>query len=293
MPRPRVGHEFADLATVVIACPNCGTRYQVPLRHDRRGRPRGAMRPVRQALARRWPTRPPPPADRCPTLLFTRRDEAALDRGLRGRGRGRGQRRAAPRRCRRRPRSARSPKSAPPSRPSPSGRRQRASIRRCSARRKRAFDKRQQRIGQPRLPWPACAAPRGSARCVAAGLASSSLGFALRTDLVRWFPALAGLYAAIGLPVNVVGLEFEDTQDPHQPPRRQAGDAASAPSIRSVASRDRAGAAGAGQPARCATAPPSTNGPSRRRPRRDGTGRACCDFRPRSTRRPTAPSPFA
>ena len=40
----------------------------------------------------------------------------------------------------------------------------------------------------------------------------STVGFSLRTDLVRWFPALAGLYASIGLPVNVVGLTFEDSK---------------------------------------------------------------------------------
>jgi hypothetical protein len=38
------------------------------------------------------------------------------------------------------------------------------------------------------------------------------LGFALRTDLVTWFPALAGLYSAIGMPVNIVGLEFQDSK---------------------------------------------------------------------------------
>ena len=38
------------------------------------------------------------------------------------------------------------------------------------------------------------------------------LGFALRTDLVTWFPSLAGLYSAIGLPVNIVGLEFQDSK---------------------------------------------------------------------------------
>ena len=38
------------------------------------------------------------------------------------------------------------------------------------------------------------------------------LGFSLRTDLVNWFPALAGLYSTIGLPVNIVGLDFQDSK---------------------------------------------------------------------------------
>lgn len=41
-------------------------------------------------------------------------------------------------------------------------------------------------------------------------LVGTALG--LRTDIVRIWPPLAGLYAAIGLPVNVVGLTFEDTK---------------------------------------------------------------------------------
>jgi hypothetical protein len=36
------------------------------------------------------------------------------------------------------------------------------------------------------------------------------LGVAFRTDLVRQFPALAGIYESLGLGVNVVGLEFRD-----------------------------------------------------------------------------------
>lgn len=43
-------------------------------------------------------------------------------------------------------------------------------------------------------------------------LAILATGFLARTDLVRWFPELAGLYAAIGMPVNVVGLEFGDAK---------------------------------------------------------------------------------
>ena len=34
----------------------------------------------------------------------------------------------------------------------------------------------------------------------------------LRTEIVRSFPSLAGLYAAIGMPVNIIGLEFQDAK---------------------------------------------------------------------------------
>ncbi len=37
-------------------------------------------------------------------------------------------------------------------------------------------------------------------------------GFSFRTDIVRAFPSLAGTYEALGLGVNVVGLEFRDVK---------------------------------------------------------------------------------
>lgn len=37
-------------------------------------------------------------------------------------------------------------------------------------------------------------------------------GFSFRTDIVRMFPDLAGTYEALGLGVNVVGLEFRDVK---------------------------------------------------------------------------------
>lgn len=38
------------------------------------------------------------------------------------------------------------------------------------------------------------------------------VGLAFRTEIVRTFPDLAGLYSAIGLNINVVGLEFRDVR---------------------------------------------------------------------------------
>ncbi len=73
-----------------------------------------------------------------------------------------------------------------------------------------AFDRRQKKVGR-KLPL---ARLRRTARLAALVLLVSMLvlGFSLRTDLVLWFPSLAGLYAAVGLPVNVVGLEFQDSK---------------------------------------------------------------------------------
>jgi hypothetical protein len=75
---------------------------------------------------------------------------------------------------------------------------------------KRAFDQRQAKISKQSP----LGRMRRTARLGAFVLLVSflMLGFAMRADLVTWFPALAGLYASIGLSVNVVGLEFEDSR---------------------------------------------------------------------------------
>lgn len=55
---------------------------------------------------------------------------------------------------------------------------------------------------------------RGNARLVGLCLLACVIfgGSYFRTDVVRMFPDLAGIYAAIGMKVNVVGLEFRDVE---------------------------------------------------------------------------------
>jgi predicted Zn finger-like uncharacterized protein len=195
-----------DLQTVVIACPNCGTRYQVPY-----GTIGAAGREVQCAqCSKSWHAMadaPPPPAID-DDVLFSPADEHALDAAFEAEARE-----AAP--------------PPPPAVPEGEPERTLADIRAALApkprkgdinaidpallsKTRRAFDQRQARISR-RLPM---ARVRRTARLGAFVLLVSILwlGFSLRTDLVRWFPALAGLYASIGLPVNVVGLTFEDSK---------------------------------------------------------------------------------
>lgn len=55
---------------------------------------------------------------------------------------------------------------------------------------------------------------RGNARLVGLCLLACVIfgGSYFRTDVVRMFPDLAGIYAAIGMKVNVIGLEFRDVE---------------------------------------------------------------------------------
>jgi hypothetical protein len=74
----------------------------------------------------------------------------------------------------------------------------------------RAFDRRLRLISRT-LPF---SRVRRLARIV--GLTALAVlvggGVAFRTQIVTVAPSLAGIYSAIGLPVNVVGLEFEDAK---------------------------------------------------------------------------------
>lgn len=199
----------ADLATVVITCPHCGTRYQVP--HATLG---ANGREVQCAqCSKSWHAEadaPPPPAIE-PDTLFPA-EEAGLDLAFEAEAAAAGP-----------PAKAAEPAAAL----DPDYERTLAEIRAAIApkpkpnavnnidpksltRVQQSF-RRRQRALFGKLPL---ARVRRTARFGAFVLLVSMLvlGFSLRQDLVRWFPSLAGLYATIGLPVNVVGLEFQDSK---------------------------------------------------------------------------------
>jgi predicted Zn finger-like uncharacterized protein len=205
----------ADLQTVVITCPNCGTRYQVPY-----GTIGQAGREVQCAqCTKHWHAMaeapPPPPVPVAAPVdddkLFSPADERALDEAFEAEARGNAPTAPVPVLPATVPvntehqRTLAEIKAAITPRPKkePANPIDAAKLNQN----KRYFDKRQRSI-RSRLPL---ARVRRTARLAAFVLLVSILvlGFALRTDLVRWYPALAGLYAAIGMPVNVVGLEFE------------------------------------------------------------------------------------
>lgn len=200
----------ADLQTVVITCPNCGTRYQVPY-----GTIGQAGREVQCAqCTKHWhatadapPPLPVPEED--DDKLFSAAEERALDEAFEAEAR-----------------VTEPPAALPAAVPiNPDHERTLAEIKAAIAPRakkepantidpallnksKKAFDKRQRTMTRA-LP---IARLRRTARLAAFVLLVGILvfGFTLRTDIVRWYPSLAGLYAAIGLPVNVVGLEFQN-----------------------------------------------------------------------------------
>jgi predicted Zn finger-like uncharacterized protein len=197
-----------DLQTVVIACPNCGTRYQVPFATIG-----AAGREVQCAqCSKHWHAmadEPPPPAVIDEDILFAKDDEAELDAAFEAEARG-----IAP------ALPAKIAADAEPSRaladiraalaPKPKKDAVNALDPALLTKSKRAFDQRQAKISKQSP----LGRMRRTARLGAFVLLVSilMLGFAMRADLVTWFPALAGLYASIGLSVNVVGLEFEDSR---------------------------------------------------------------------------------
>ena len=198
----------ADLQTVVITCPNCGTRYQVPY-----GTIGQAGREVQCAqCTKHWhatANAPAPPPIEDDDRLFSPAEEQALDEAFEAEARTTEPAEALPAAVPINPDHERTlaeikaaimprPKKEAPNTIDPA----------LLNKSRRAFDKRQRSISS-RLP---IARLRRTARLAAFVLLVSLLvlGFALRTDLVRWYPSLAGLYAAIGMPVNIVGLDFEN-----------------------------------------------------------------------------------
>jgi predicted Zn finger-like uncharacterized protein len=197
----------ADLATVIIACPNCGTRYQVPY-----GAVGASGRDVQCAqCGKSWhatadaPPPPPPAPSPSEDRLFSPADEAALDRALEAVAADAKPPISASMRDPDHQRTLDEIRAAiaPKPQPQPVNALDPALLNKA----KRAFAKRQKGIAD-RLP---IARLRRTARLgvMVALISMLTLGFSLREDFVRWFPQLAGLYATLGLPVNVVGLQFE------------------------------------------------------------------------------------
>jgi len=214
------GMSSADLATVVIACPNCGTRYQVPygtigaegreVQCAQCGKPWHAtadapLPPPEPAAPPKPPARIKPQAPVDDDALFYPKQEAELDAAFEAEA------------------------STPPAKKplDPDHARTLAEIRAAIApkpkpqlsppidpallsKTRRAFNARQASLTKM-LPM---ARMRRLARIVGAAIFAFILlfGIFMRTELVRWYPQLAGLYAAVGLAVNVTGLEFTDAK---------------------------------------------------------------------------------
>lgn len=212
--------------TVVIICPHCSTRYQVPAdtigtkgRQVQCAHCGKAWQALAEKIIEPAPPKPAPPptviAARSPDpdQMFDADFEAELDAEFEAEQRADAETAASPAaepvraeqmRSIEEIKAAIAPK-APEPQPSikpadPVG----------DKKRQKAFDQRQDLLTR-QLPL---ARVRRILR--AAGLITLALligvGFSLRTEIVRLFPDLAGTYEALGLGVNVVGLEFRDVK---------------------------------------------------------------------------------
>jgi predicted Zn finger-like uncharacterized protein len=191
------------LSTVVIECPKCGTRYQ--LTADALG-PRG--RKVSCAhCGETWQAKadaPKPAAS--DDALFDEAAEQDLDAAFAAEEQALAEASADPEGEARlktiadiKAAIAQKPQAAAePQQPDPAGDRTR----------QKAFDKRQAALSRQ--------SPLARARRIARVTGVSVLlalivgAVALRSEIVRLFPDLAGAYEALGFGVNIVGLEFRD-----------------------------------------------------------------------------------
>lgn len=189
---------------MIITCPNCQTRYQVAdaaigsagrkvqcanCRQAWRARPDPAQARPRPQLVEAPPQVAAPDTDR----LFSEDEEAALDAKFEEAEDG--ALKAAPRRA------------APPEPAMPLREKLGAGLKGIRSR----MPRRRQSIAADRLPTGRLLA---SVRTLGVTVLVLTVIAALylRTDIVRRVPDLAGVYAAIGLPVNVVGLEFRNVE---------------------------------------------------------------------------------
>lgn len=181
--------QSSQAQTVVITCPNCGTRYQVP--PDALG---ASGRKVSCAeCGAAWlavPAAPPPPAPELPA-----EEEDRLDAGFAAE-----QAALLSEAAEHEADAVHEEIAEAESRPviSPAVRAQKKAEGRF---------RRRQRSIENRLP---AARLRRLARIgafVALAVVLAGL-YAFRVEIVRMAPSLAGLYAAVGLPVNIVGLDF-------------------------------------------------------------------------------------
>jgi predicted Zn finger-like uncharacterized protein len=196
---------------VVIECPHCGTRYQLPPE---------AIGPKGRKVAcahcgEAWQAEAVavPAPKKTDDALFDAADEAALDADFAS------EERAVSSAAGPTPSAAPEPHDedrqrtiaeikaaiAPRSRPALQDK---PADPKADKRRQKAFTQRQAELSKS-LPL---ARVRRVLRFVGLGTLVSLLvlGLAFRTDIVKQFPDLAGVYESLGLGVNVIGLEFRD-----------------------------------------------------------------------------------
>lgn len=199
-------------AMTVIVCPHCGTRYQVPV--ETLG-PKG--REVACAhCSKTWQAMPkggtrPPASEKDADRLFDEAEERDLDAALAAEEKATDADRRiwsggdadvedAAKRSIEEMKAAIAAKREASTAPELDSKDKRT--------RDKAFARRQNSLSA-RLPL---ARIRRAARLVTLALLVILIGAGImfRTEIVRSLPDLAGAYAALGMPVNVVGLEFRD-----------------------------------------------------------------------------------
>ncbi len=176
---------------MIITCPNCQSRYEVAAQAlGERGRKVECA--SCHAAWKALPIPEPQPADK----MFSAEEEAELDAAFEEE-----EARAALAKPASPPAQVEKPKPVPPATPEEAAR---------LYERRKALEKRQQLLKR-NLPQ---ARLRRAWRMVLtiALLTLVGGGIFLREPITRMVPDMAGIYAAVGLPVNVVGIEFEEVK---------------------------------------------------------------------------------